>query len=988
MTGAPPPPAPVPAASGPPDPRAGPPDLRQKAEVAARLETLQILEQAEVVSPAALREMLHEVRVHQIELQMQNDELLRTQAELAQAKERYFDLYDLAPVGYCTVNTQGLILETNLTFATMLGRSRSELVKQPFARFVCPEQPDRYSALLLLRHALATTASCALRLTGKQHAPGWFWAELYATAGLDPAHASNLRIIITDITRRRQAEHLLQEHDAFHASVLDSVDDHIAVLDPQALILFANRAWRRSFETAGALAPAADPVGRNYLHLCAATASFPRGSEAVAARAGLQAVLAGTPPSFQLEYACPTPTERRWFLMTVTPLVGPRPGVVVSHKDITARMLATAARRETEERFQTLVRTLHVGVLLQGPGTEILLANPRALELLGLTEDQAPGRTAFDPAWNVIREDGSPFPGPDQPAAQALATARPVRAVVMGVYRPTTQDRVWLRVDAAPQLAADGAVVHVLCTLEDVSARRGAETALQLSDFSVRQASLATLWVAPDAHLRRVNRAACELLGYTEAELLALKFTDLDADSSAARWSARWRELRDLRQTAFEARHRHKSGRLIAVDVELNWFEFEGQQYNVAFVRDLSATRTLEAQLRHSQKLEAIGTLAGGIAHDFNNILAAIYGFTALAQRAAHGNAQVVDYLAEIRRSGQRAAELVRQILAFSSPRNESTAMGPLRLDAIVADALKLLRAAAPTTIEIVAPPDRPGFPLVQGNASQLHQVVMNLATNAVHALGLAPGRLTIGLDACSADEALAATVSGLAAGPCARLTVSDTGGGIDAATQLRVFEPFFTTKAPGEGTGLGLSVTEGIVRRHRGGIRLTSAVGRGTTFEIFLPLAHAAPPPTPLAAADVPRGRGERILLVDDEALIASAGQIILAQFGYLAESDTSSLSALARLERDPQAFDLVVSDQTMPHLTGRGLAQRLRALRPDLPVLLTSGHGQSLTPAELHAAGVPEVLAKPYTMETLALAIHRHLPRKPARDTSPGSS
>jgi CheY-like chemotaxis protein len=259
----------------------------------------------------------------------------------------------------------------------------------------------------------------------------------------------------------------------------------------------------------------------------------------------------------------------------------------------------------------------------------------------------------------------------------------------------------------------------------------------------------------------------------------------------------------------------------------------------------------------------------------------------------------------------------------------------------------------------------------------------LNLATNAVHALGPAPGRLTISLDVYSAAAVLAATVPGLQAGPCVRLTVTDTGAGMDAATQARVFEPFFTTKAPGEGTGLGLSVVEGIVRRHRGGIRLTSAPGRGTTCEVFLPLAHAEAPPPPPAAVDVPRGQGERILLVDDEALIAYAGRIILTQFGYVAESDTSSLAALARLERDPQAFDLVVSDQTMPHLTGLGLAQRLRALRPDLPVLLTSGHCQSLTPAALQAAGVPEILAKPYTMETLALAIHRHLPRKSARGT-----
>jgi PAS domain S-box-containing protein len=974
-----PPPDAVTAASGPPDQGSGWAALRQKAEVVARMKTLQTLEQSEVVSPEALRIVLHELRVHQIELEMQNDELRRAQSELEQAKARYFDLYDLAPVGYCTVSEHGLILEANLAFATMLGLNRGELVKQPFSRFVRPEDADRFA--LLRRHSLKTAASCELRLTNKPHAPFWFWSELHATAGLDDAQTTNLRIVVTDVTRRKQAEILLQQHDAFNASVLDSLADQIAVLDPKAVILFVNRAWRRFAEDNCPRRPALDPVGRNYLQFSDAASPFPTGAEAAAAQGGLQAVLAGTQLSFQLEYPCHSPTERRWFLLTVTRLVGPRTGVVVAHKNITVRMLAAAARRETEERFQTLVKNLHVGVLLQGAGAEILLANPRALELLGLTEDQLLSRTSFDPAWNVIHEDGSAFPGPTHPVAQAIATARPVRGVVMGVYRPITKDRVWLRVDAEPQLTSDGALVQVICTFEDITARRGAEAALMLSDYSTQQASVATLWIAPDARILRVNKAACELLGYAEAELRTLAVTDLDADASAEPWPAHWRELRERRRMSCEARHRHKSGRLIAVEVELNWFEFEGQEYNFAFVRDMSATRALEAQLRQAQKLEAIGTLAGGIAHDFNNILSGIYGFTSLAQHAASGNGVVLDYLAEIRRSGQRAAELVKQILAFSSPRYDGTAMGPMRLDGVVAEVLKLLRASAPTTIEIVTQGVSPALPLVHGNASQLHQVMMNLATNAVHALGVDPGRLTISLDACTADEALVATLPGLQCGPCVRLTVSDTGGGIDAATQLRVFEPFFTTKAPGEGTGLGLSVVSGIVRRHRGGIRLTSAVGRGTTFEVFLPVANAEAPPAPVAFAGVPRGQGERILVVDDEALIAYAGKIILTEFGYSAESETSSLEALARLERDPQAFDLVVSDQTMPNLTGLGLALRLSALRPDLPVLLTSGHSEGLTPAALQAAGVPEILAKPYAMETLVLAIQRHLPRKPSR-------
>ena len=254
--------------------------------------------------------------------------------------------------------------------------------------------------------------------------------------------------------------------------------------------------------------------------------------------------------------------------------------------------------------------------------------------------------------------------------------------------------------------------------------------------------------------------------------------------------------------------------------------------------------QTLEGQLRQSQKLEAIGTLAGGIAHDFNNILAGIYGFTSLARDSAGGNPALHDYLDEIGRAGRRAAELVQRILAFSRSRNGDETMEPVHLGLVAAEAVKLLRAGSPSTIELVARVTGT-LPAVMGNATQLHQVVMNLGTNAVQAMRDRPGRLSISLDACVIDEALARALPGLQPGPGVRLTVGDTGDGMNAATQERVFEPFFTTKGPGEGTGLGLSVVHGIVRSHHGAIRLSSEVGRGSTFEVFLPAANSAVPET-----------------------------------------------------------------------------------------------------------------------------------------------
>ena len=388
--------------------------------------------------------------------------------------------------------------------------------------------------------------------------------------------------------------------------------------------------------------------------------------------------------------------------------------------------------------------------------------------------------------------------------------------------------------------------------------------------------------------------------------------------------------------------------------------------------------QTLEGQLRQSQKLEAIGTLAGGIAHDFNNILAGIYGFTSLARDSAGGNPALHNYLDEIGRAGRRAAELVQRILAFSRSRNGDETMEPVHLGLVAAEAVKLLRAGSPSTIELVAQVTGT-LPAVMGNATQLHQVVMNLGTNAVQAMRDRPGRLSISLDACVIDEALARALPGLQPGPGVRLTVGDTGDGMNAATQERVFEPFFTTKGPGEGTGLGLSVVHGIVRSHHGAIRLSSEVGRGSTFEVFLPAANSAVPETEAEPAVISRGRGERILVIDDEPMIVTSIHLALTQLGYEVVSENSAQAALARLEREPQVFDLVLSDQTMPGLTGLDLAQHIRTAWPDLPVVLMSGHSTALTAERLREAGVREVMGKPYIIDRLAVVIRRNLSATP---------
>lgn len=374
----------------------------------------------------------------------------------------------------------------------------------------------------------------------------------------------------------------------------------------------------------------------------------------------------------------------------------------------------------------------------------------------------------------------------------------------------------------------------------------------------------------------------------------------------------------------------------------------------------------LESHLRQSQKLEAIGTLAGGIAHDFNNILTGIYGYIALAQAEIAHNPSLEGYLSEIERGSLRAADLVQQILTFSRGGRSGEEQVPVDFTLVFKEATNLLRAASPTTIkfELTIPTE----PLVvKGNATQLHQIIVNLGTNAIYEMGNHPGILSLAVEGCE-----------IGSKDFVRLTISDTGGGIEARTRERIFEPFFTTKSPGEGTGLGLSVVHGIVQSHRGSIQVESELQVGTTFEVLLPAHHSDLEET-TEVDPIPQGHGERILIVDDEEMIASVAQRILTRLGYSVVKKTCSLEALALIKADPLAFDLVLSDQTMPEMQGLELAENIRAILSSLPVILTSGFNQRLSEENIKKAGARELLSKPYTVDSLARAVNRHLdPRK----------
>ena len=428
----------------------------------------------------------------------------------------------------------------------------------------------------------------------------------------------------------------------------------------------------------------------------------------------------------------------------------------------------------------------------------------------------------------------------------------------------------------------------------------------------------------------------------------------------------------------FEYRMVCKDGRLRWVHDIVSVIKGSGEEGNapqrlVGFMQDITTQkkaeeekRIAERRLEQAQKMEAIGTLAGGIAHDFNNILSAILGYAELARDEAAPDSSVAQDLDRVLEASIRARELVKQILAFS--RQGQTGKQPVPLAPLVKEALKMIRASIPTTISIVAEIS-PEAGVVVADPTQLHQVMINLCTNAYHAMEDG-GTLTVGLRAERLEQDLHQRNHVVRAGEYSVLRVADTGHGIAPDMIDKIFDPYFTTKEIGKGTGLGLSIVHGIVHDCGGEILVQSQADAGTVFTIYLPRVHQEAAVEKNRQDEVPMGR-ERILLVDDEPMLVDVGMKILQGLGYEVSSCRGGREALERLRTAPDAFDLLITDQTMPEITGLMLAKEVQGLRPDLPVILCTGYSAGVDEKSAKDAGIRQVAMKPLTRESLSRVV-----------------
>jgi PAS domain S-box-containing protein len=679
---------------------------------------------------------------------------------------------------------------------------------------------------------------------------------------------------------------------------------------------------------------------------------------------------------------CPSArTPDQWVEISMSRLEdddGKAIGLIGHVKDVSARKELRALLTDEANWLRTLVEQSRDGIVVLDENGAVIVSNQQFAHMVGyrLEELHSLFVWEWDTQWDKDQLLGM-LQSVDDAGAHFETRHRRKDGTVYDV-----------------EISTNGAVYRgqklIFCVCRDITERiveqKRIEKALLLTQFSFDKAAIGIFRTGDDERILDANEHACRNLGYNHRELCRMSIHDIDSSLSVEDRKLLWQSLREDGTVNYETVHRRKDGTAIPVDVTANLLEFEGDRYCLHFARDISDQKNdekqkllMETDLRQTQRMEALGTLAGGIAHDFNNILSVISGYAELAQLRCPANPKLRHYIDEIHMAGVRAKTLVDQILTFS--RKGKSEKRHMDIAGVLAETLNLVRATLPATIEI-RQHIKPDAGSLFADETQMRQVIMNLCTNAYHSMQKEGGLLEVDLAPVAIGIYDSSVYPVIRPGKYLKLVVADTGQGMDEDVLTRIFDPYFTTRKSGENTGLGLSTVHGIVKDHGGSIKVYSRPGVGTTFQVFLPLVETAVRHSTAPTGIFSSGNGY-ILMVDDEKQLVEIGTDMLEGLGYLVETRSNPIDAIDVFRANPDKYDLIITDMTMPKMTGERLAKEIKTIRPDMPIILCTGFSANLSTDTLTEIGINEMLMKPVTLNNLANTVREVLGDQVPRTT-----
>jgi PAS domain S-box-containing protein len=771
---------------------------------------------------------------------------------------------------------------------------------------------------------------------------------------------------VIDITERKQTDEALRESEAQLSAIAEAANDAIVMMNSDGDIIFWNSAAERIFGYRQE-----EVLGRN-LHMLLAPERYHA--------------------DFQKNFALFQATGEGPAIGKTLELQGRRKDGIIKPielalskvkmqdgwhaigivRDITGRKQAEETIRRSESMQRKMVANIgDVIAIIDRDGVN-RYNSPNIEKLFGWKiEDVVGGST-----WELVHPE-------DLKSTQTYfrTLMQEPKAVGTTEFRYKCKDGSYRWIEfTGSNLSQDPDIGGLLGNYHDITDRKQAEQSLRESEArfkALHNASFGGIAIHDKGIILDCNQGLSEMSGYRVAELIGMDGLLLIAEQSR---HAVMHNIITGYEKPYEALCLRKDGTEFPIRIEARNVPYKGKDVRTVEFRDITENKRIEEEkanfqnkLVQGQKMEAIGTLAGGIAHDFNNILSAIIGYTELLQMKLSGNSKEFDYAQQIRIAGARARDLIKQILTFS--RQSEHEIRPVDLATIAKEISKLLRSSLPTTIEIRQ--GIQGNALVMGDPTQLHQILMNLCTNAGHAMQDKGGLLTIELKNIQVEDDLVIDNINLTPGNYVQLSVSDTGHGIPAEHLERIFDPFFTTKERGEGTGMGLSVVHGIVESCKGAIHVDSEAGIGSTFKIFLPAIERPARRVIHEAADIPKGN-EHLLFVDDDPALIRMGTTQLESLGYKVSSRSNSIEALALFKNKPDTFDLVITDMTMPKMTGDALATEIKRIKPSIPIILCTGFSLKISQENIHKFDIDAFLLKPIIIGEMAETIRNVLDKK----------